>query len=280
MRTLFLSDLDGTLLNDNGVLSETTKCILTKLLREGLDFTIASGRTPLSVGPLFQEIPLRLPMILMNGALILNPVDARPMETTPLSAPARMLLAEAEVRLRLHGLLFGLEHDDITMSLVGEPDPFWQAFFRRNHAERAKLSLCQGGAGEWADKEVLYGIYIDRRPERLVQLRDCLAESSCFELDFYRDRYDPDTWCLELYSAQASKRWAAERVRAITGVNHMVGFGDSLNDLPLFRACEETYAVANARDEVKVAADAVIASHLEDGVVRYLERRWRDGPIF
>ncbi|MBR6835385.1 MAG: HAD hydrolase family protein [Oscillospiraceae bacterium] len=36
--------------------------------------------------------------------------------------------------------------------------------------------------------------------------------------------------------------------------------------MPLFRACDETYAVENARDEVKSAASGIVPSNSENGV--------------
>ena len=56
---------------------------------------------------------------------------------------------------------------------------------------------------------------------------------------------------MEVCSAAASKRSAAQRLRALYGFDELVGFGDNLNDLPLFEACDRCYAVQNASDAVK-----------------------------
>lgn len=55
------------------------------------------------------------------------------------------------------------------------------------------------------------------------------------------------------------------------GYSHLVGFGDSWNDVPLFQACDEGYAVANASDELKQLAAAVILSNAEDGVAEFIK---------
>ncbi len=47
-------------------------------------------------------------------------------------------------------------------------------------------------------------------------------------------------------------------------------FGDSLNDLPVFRAFRHTVAVENARPEVKALAWRTTASNADDGVARFL----------
>jgi len=71
---------------------------------------------------------------------------------------------------------------------------------------------------------------------------------------------------MEVSSAKASKYNAVMFLRRKYGFDKIVGFGDNLNDLPLFRACDETYAVENARDEVKSAATGIIPSNTENGV--------------
>ena len=62
------------------------------------------------------------------------------------------------------------------------------------------------------------------------------------------------------------------KLKKIAGCDRVVAFGDALNDLPLFQASDECYAVANAVRELKAAATGIIASNNEDGVVRWLER--------
>jgi len=51
----------------------------------------------------------------------------------------------------------------------------------------------------------------------------------------------------------------------------VVGFGDNLNDLPMFDACDECYAVANAKSEVKEKSTAIIGGNDGDGVVKWME---------
>ena len=56
------------------------------------------------------------------------------------------------------------------------------------------------------------------------------------------------------------------------GFNKVVAFGDNLNDLPLFEASDEAYAVENAKEDVKKHATAVIGRNTEDAVAKYLAK--------
>ena len=116
---------------------------------------------------------------------------------------------------------------------------------------------------------VLYGLYEDDRPERLEQLAQCL-EGQGLTMDFYRDRYSRQRWCLEFFNAETSKGTAAARLRR-EGYDRLVAFGDGWNDLSLFAACDYGCAMENAAPELKKKADIVIGSNAQDGVVRYLQ---------
>jgi hydroxymethylpyrimidine pyrophosphatase-like HAD family hydrolase len=70
--TLYVSDLDGTLLDRNGKLSEFSRAGLTSLLEQGLLFTVASARHVSSIRSILGDLPLQLPVISGNGAYIGN----------------------------------------------------------------------------------------------------------------------------------------------------------------------------------------------------------------
>ena len=67
---LIVSDLDGTLLSDNGSLGVETKNIIKELIKEGVIFSIASGRLHSAVVPTAEILNLNGPIISLDGALI------------------------------------------------------------------------------------------------------------------------------------------------------------------------------------------------------------------
>ncbi|MCM1340032.1 MAG: HAD family hydrolase, partial [Muribaculaceae bacterium] len=67
MKTLYLTDLDGTFLNSKAQVSSRSKQILNMLCDNDILFTIASARTFATVIPMFTGVSLRNPLVLMNG---------------------------------------------------------------------------------------------------------------------------------------------------------------------------------------------------------------------
>ena len=70
-KSLYVSDMDGTLLNSNSVLSQYTTDKLNELIaNEGVLFTVATARTPATVVSLMSNIKATVPFIVMTGAAL------------------------------------------------------------------------------------------------------------------------------------------------------------------------------------------------------------------
>ena len=67
---LFVTDLDGTLINSKREVPKRSLEILNKLIEEGVNFTVATARTPATAVEILQDLNLKLPVALMNGVLI------------------------------------------------------------------------------------------------------------------------------------------------------------------------------------------------------------------
>ena len=70
MKNLYVSDLDGTLLNNKQKITLFSKKRLNRLINNGLNFTIATARTPATVIDIIDGLNIKLPLILMNGVVI------------------------------------------------------------------------------------------------------------------------------------------------------------------------------------------------------------------
>jgi len=69
-KTLYISDLNGTLLNSRAELSGYTAEALNRLIANGLHFSIATARTLATAQKILADLTLRIPLVLMNGVLI------------------------------------------------------------------------------------------------------------------------------------------------------------------------------------------------------------------
>ena len=73
---------------------------------------------------------------------------------------------------------------------------------------------------------------------------------------------------------EASKANAIKQLQGMLDCEKLVVFGDGKNDIDMFQIADESYAVANAHEELKLYATKVIPSNDEDGVAKWLEENY------
>jgi Cof subfamily protein (haloacid dehalogenase superfamily) len=276
--TLYVSDLDGTLLDRRGQLSDSTRAGLTRLLEEGLVFTVASARHVVSIQRLLDGLPLKLPVISSNGAYLSDMVSARH-ELVNAMDPA---LGQALFALvRRHGLMpfcatHGAKGDQL----------FWQS--THNAGQQAfvdervgngdpRLRHTQRMADELRDPLVTLVVVDRHEPLAALQAEIELLCGDAVQTHLNEDLYQPDWPWLTVHDRRASKdqaiRTLAERYGL--GEREIVVFGDHINDVSMMRAAHRGIAMGNAIAAVKDAAHQIIGPHHEDSVLRFIEQDWR-----
>lgn len=274
---LFISDLDGTLLDSGAAVSLRSRRILNRLLDAGVLFTVASARTPLSAVSILEDLHLQLPVILMNGAMIYDVAGNRILEAEGFSEQEIRKLAGAETAAGVTGALITESEGRLELNLGDDGNGLSRECFRIDEVKKnpsVKGVRFGRPAADLGKERVLYGLYADRKPDRLKKMAEFLSADSALTLDFYRDRYDDRRWCLEITSGHISKKQGALYLKRQYPQARLVGFGDGINDIPLCEACEEFHAVAGACAGLLEKADGVIGSCREDGVAVYLEKWW------
>lgn len=268
MSTLYISDLDGTLLDSTGNLTPTSKNLLTELMQQGIHFTCATARTSATVSKILDSVPLSIPAILMNGVVILDFTTNHYVKVEHLHQDFYSLLLDALTDYNLKAFIYAIEGDELNTYYHEFSNQAMYAFFNERITHYQKRYTKVASLSEISKENVIYSLLLDKK-ENLEPLCDWLQSmKKIYPVDytFYPEIYYEDTWCLEIFSHNASKYNAVQFLRQTYHYDKIIGFGDNLNDLSLFAACDECYAVANAKDPVKKAATAVIGSNTEDSV--------------
>lgn len=92
---------------------------------------------------------------------------------------------------------------------------------------------------------------------------------------YQRDIYSGEQW-FEIMPADASKSNAIKQLSKFLKCERIVVFGDGKNDIDMFEAADECYAVENADDELKKYAISIIKSNDEDGVAGWLNENYKE----
>ncbi|MDH2445378.1 HAD family hydrolase [Amnibacterium sp. CER49] len=278
-RTLYVSDLDGTLLGDDGRISERSLTTIGALLERGdVAFTVATARSYATARRAIAELPIRLPMVVYSGAFAVDP-DTGERRWQVLFAPATVpALLEEAVPLGLVPVVFWLQDGRERMSWVPGGEPSGLA--RWLEARRGDPRLLPVERWDEVDTSVAFFVSVvgpAAALERLVAALEGAPAGEDCALAFQPSATDPDRSVLDVTAAAATKAEAVLRVAREAGFDRVEAFGDGPNDMPLFEEADEAHAVANADAAVLEAATDVIPPNVEDGVAAYLVAEAAEG---
>ena len=271
MKTLYVSDLDGTLLRPEQRLSEYALKTLKGLIERGLIFSYATARSVKTAGVITAGLGLRAPVIVHNGVYILESGTNRIVSCERFTADEAREIFETFTQSGLYPLVYTRIAEAEKVSYLREKCSAPQSAFVdsriADYNDGDRMRQVKGEA-EMLDGSVYYFACIDAE-ESLARVNRRLQEKyRCF---FAKDIYSDEFW-LEIMPKSASKAASALKLKNILGCEKLVCFGDAINDIPMFEIADECYAVENAAEELKRIATGVIPANTEDGVVKWLER--------
>ena len=107
--------------------------------------------------------------------------------------------------------------------------------------------------------------------EELAPVYDIFSRDCRFRCTIQQELYRQEYFC-EIMPAKATKAEAVRKLKRLWDCDKVVSFGDAVNDIPMFEASDECYAVENAVDELKAIATGVIESNESDGIAKWLKR--------
>lgn len=269
MRTLYVSDLDGTLLDGSSRISAQSLAIINDLVEQGLLFTYATARSLVSARVAAQGLSTKVPVIAYNGAFIFDAATGQPIAREELP-PAAALQAMAAARtLGLEPIVYAFVDGVERLSWLEGHENTGMLRYLASRSGDPRLRPVQT-AQELSAGEIFYLTFIGGEAP-MARLHGLLQGDDCLRCTLVEEPACPgEFWC-ECMPPHATKAHAMEKLRALWQCDRIISFGDGLNDLPMFRLSDECYAVANAHPAVKAAATGVIASNKEDGVAMWLK---------
>ena len=266
MKTLYVSDLDSTLLKSNATLSDFTVNTINNLSKRGLLFSFATARSAKTATAVTKGLLGNTPIIVYTGTFIAdrNTTDimvANTMTDTEVQT-VRKAVGEFGYVPIVYSLVEGVERFMYDPEIISESV---RDFIKTREGDSRSLAV-GGGFDNAVKGDIFYFTFMEPK-EKILPVYEFLRDKcNCL---FQPDNYT-DNWFLEVMPKGATKAKGVLRLKEMTGADRLVVFGDGYNDMEMFRVADEAYAVENAVDELKSMATAVIGSCDDDGVARWL----------
>ncbi|AYW47829.1 Cof-type HAD-IIB family hydrolase [Tetragenococcus osmophilus] len=263
---LVMSDIDGTILNDQHKIDENLGENIQAMKKRDIPFILASARSPHGVFPLIKELGLgSIPLACYNGALILEGSE------NSHQTIMEHLLDQEEVKVILEGIKN--KFPKVSISLYSGTQWFvdsrdkWVEIEAAITNETPEARNLQSLLLE--DSFPVHKLLLIEEAEVIQELHEFLKtlplEASSFYLS--KDNY------LEVTSKKVSKERALTEVAKYYEVSlaNVMTIGDNFNDIPMLTLAGLGVAMNNAPQEVKESADVKTYDNNEHGVSQAIQ---------
>ncbi|SFJ53836.1 Cof-type HAD-IIB family hydrolase [Thermoflavimicrobium dichotomicum] len=243
-------DIDGTFLDDEKKILDSTKQAIQRLHEKGIYTAIATGRPPQMFDWILQEYQIRS-YIAMNGQYVVfdgQEIYANPMDQDALQDLTMLAMSRGDA-------IGYCNHKHVRVTEEGHP--FVQASF-----QSLKYPYPSADCQFYQHSKVFQGyLFCDEK-----------------DVQMYMDRY-PDLYFFRWHEYAAdilpkgcSKAVGIRKLIEIADIKleNTYAFGDGLNDLEMIEMVGKGIAMGNAVPEVKRVADVITSSNCEDGIFRGL----------
>lgn len=252
-------DIDGTLLNSAGELTDNTRAAIAQTLEKGCIFALSSGRPIQGIDKFISELHLRGPMITYNGAMIVDAESRKVLFSQSLDNADSRSVWDLGTAL------------DVTMCVWAD-----NKLYANKDNEKAEVYRRISGTSIGFVKN------IEDIPSEITKiLWYDEAENMPFLLEQCRKIVPPSvTFCtsrpyfLEFFSNKVSKASALQFVCDYCGITpeNILAIGDGMNDMQMIKFAGTGVVLANGASELKQCADFIAPSNDEDGVAAALRK--------
>lgn len=266
---LYLTDLDGTLLDHKAEIGRLTESMMNALIDDDIAISYATARSVHSAEPKVSCINFRLPVITHNGAFIIDPVTKERIVTHFFGEESKAFLKS-----------FFYEHKE-SILVYSVIDNYERVSYLEERLNKGTVRYLKDRAGdrrmyrakdydELFEGEIYYITLIEPivSPE---ELDGYFYNKNGFSRNYQPDTYDTNEYWYEIYRYDVSKANAALKLKEMLDADELIVFGDNTNDISMFSVADRCYAVSNATDELKTLATGIIRSNEQSGVPVFIQ---------
>ncbi len=254
---LVATDLDGTLLNNHGQISDVTKDSVRTLKGLGMRLAIMTARAHSSAERIADELDMKSPIISLDGGLIRLPhTDENVFASYMKADVVRTVIMEAEKRFSSVALFV----DDKMLRL--ESDTLLPSYIDSLELDTIEVENLL----PYADRTIQIIIGAESRGIIKAIARKAIGFFSRVAVNVYRSSQHGDRWYLEIKNKNYSKATGLAHLEKYFRVSkdEVAVLGDFKNDLEAFKRAGIGVAMKNAVWELKERADLVTDSTNDD----------------
>lgn len=267
MSTLYVSDLDGTLLRSDEKTSQYTNNVINSLTERGMFFSYATARSLITAKKATSGINAKIPLIVYNGAFVIDNLTDDILIENYFDDGVNLVLEDLFAN-KVYPIVYAYIDGKEKFSFVPELCSRGTNKFLESRKGDIRTNAVEE-INDLRSGKIFYITCIDEA-EKLEPLYKKYKDS--YHCVYQTDIYTKEQW-LEIMPLNASKARAIKQLQSLLKCEKLVVFGDGKNDIDMFELADESYAVENAHEDLKRIATSIIASNDEDGVAKWLDEK-------
>ena len=257
MYKLVSMDMDGTLLNENHVLSKRTIEVVKKIQTLGIKVILVSGREFNGLKNFSNELGLEDFVICLNGANLYRK------SKLILGEPIENKICSRIIHMSEKNNIYCILFDEARVYIEKITDYMNLSDYIAHWNEVGKLSSFFGS-------QPMYKIVLVEDRAKLLTIREEILYEfgNKINANFSLPNY------LEIFNKKVDKGKMLKRVAEDYGINReeILSIGDWDNDISMINYAGFGIAMDNGSDGLKAAADYITKSNREDGAAYALEK--------
>ncbi len=273
MKKLYVTDLDGTFLDENEKISQTSENIISPLIKEGLNFTVASSRTPATAINLLRPLGINLPVVLMGGAMLFDIEKNITIHTNSLPQSAVEDICDMLEIVGQNALAYTVINGKLCVYYKRFENDIEREFVKSREGTPFKeFRQIEDYFDALENKDVIMFLFCMKDLRKIYTFYELLSAIPGLFCQLYPCEQKSEGYILEIYKEGMGKGEAVLNLKKQLGIETLVVFGDNFNDISMFEIANEAYAVKNAASALKTIATAVIGSNKENSVAKFIEQ--------
>lgn len=248
---LYVSDLDGTLLNSNKVVSNYSKNILNNLIKKGVLFTVATARTPGTINDLLSGLNISIPAVLMNGVIIYDMKNKEYLDFKDINKEAiKQILNIVEINNK-NIFLYTIEENKLNVYYKNLDLEFDNNYYKERVVSKYKTFIEIDSYRTISEEKDVVNIVIMDKLSVIKKIYNQIKDIKGIYVNYSQDIYDKECYFLEIHSDLASKARGIKELSKYIKYDELICFGDNTNDISMFKVAHRAYAMGNSVDELK-----------------------------
>ena len=260
---LILSDMDGTILDDNKQISEENIKAIQYFVDNGGRFSLATGRSKTSMEYYVQHLPINAPVVVYNGAGVYD--------------------------FKADRFVFTKCMDDSCVAFINDICQKFPFVAGEVYLEATEFVVNGNEITDWHFKQIRLPM-IEKKAEEIplpwVKINFCIPEEKMDEVEAYAREYHKNWFYqrsgrrfFEAMSLGLDKGTGALEVCKAENIDpkYLFTIGDHLNDIELIEAAGISFCPANSQDKIKEMADVIVTdnnNHALASMIEWLDKKF------